>query len=410
MSRVILFSGKGGVGKTSSAAATGLAAARHGVKTLVMSFDLAHNLVDSMNLEPSLITRHAGKPVKVEENLEIQEIDLQEELNNQWGDTYRLVASMLYGGSMQSMLSDEAEFLPGMEDLVALHCLRDWIERGEHELIVLDCPPTAEALGFVGFGSILQYYANKRLDFDRKVSRMVRPLATRIDPSLGMFLPEDHHFEVLNKVTSRLAEMDAILRDPTRTTIRLVTNAERMVVLETKRALMYFSMYGIPIDAVLVNRLFPAESTYYSEQIKRQAEYLETIYQDFDPIPVLRVPWMQKEVQGLAALEAYASHAYGDRNPADVFVKDVPFEILKDGERAFRILIRMPFVEKEQIQLVRSGQDLGIRVGPFRRSIVLPRSLAALQTQGAKFESSNLVIRFGEAPANEEVSAGVTYS
>lgn len=394
MTRIILVSGKGGVGKTSFAAATGLAIARQGRRTLVMSFDLAHNLVDAFGLGHSLISRHGGRPVPVEPHLELQELNLQDELRRQWGDTYKLVAGMLYGGSMQAALADDADLLPGMEDLVALNCLREWLELGTYDTIVLDCPPTAEALGFVGFGSILQYYARKRLNFDRRIAKTFRPLALSIDRSLEMFLPEDRHFEVLEGIAARLATVDEVLRDPARTSIRLVSNPERMVLLETKRALMYFSMYGIAIDAVLVNRLFPADHVRYAGRLARQRDYLATIRQDFDPIPMLTVPWMQSEVAGLESLAGFARAAYGERDPAAVLVREPPYEVSKLAERAYQLAVRLPFIAKEQIQLARSGQDLGIRVGPFRRSLVLPRALASLATAGAHFKDGRLLIRF----------------
>jgi len=410
MTRIILVSGKGGVGKTSFAAATGLAAARLGRKTLVMSFDLAHNLVDAFDLEKGLFSRHGGEPVKVEDNLDIQEISLQDELRRQWGDTYQIIGSMLYGGSMQGVLADETDLLPGMDDLVALNCLREWLERDVYDLIVLDCPPTAEALGFVGFGSILQYYADKRLNFDRSVAKIIRPAALLMDRSLAMFLPEDRHFEVLAGLAARLREVDTALRDPKRTTIRLVSNPERMVIMETKRALMYFSMYGITVDAVLVNRVLPKESTFFSAQLARQYSYLEGIHQDFDPIPVLTTPWMPREVAGRESLRAFAQAAYGERAPADIFTHVPPYEVRKNSDRSYQMLVRLPFTSKEDIKLARSGQQLSIRIGPFRRSLALPRALASLATQGARMEDSRLVISFADDSASEVSSGEAIYS
>ena len=394
-SRMILVSGKGGVGKTTVAAATALASARRGRKTLVMSFDMAHSLADSFDLSAELFSRDLGRPVTVEPNLDVLEIDLQTELRRQWGDTYKFLSGMLYGSAnLQGALADEVGIMPGMEDMIALGCLRAHEREGRYDLIVLDLPPTAEALGFVGFGSILEWYVRKRLPFDRRVCRLVRPIAVRLDREMEMFMPEDSHFDVIQRVAGELSELDAVLRDPTRTSIRLVTNPEKMVVLETKRAFMYFSLYGINIDAVVVNRLFPRDSQYFAARVSLQDSFVNEIRNDFYPVRVFTAPLLPSEVLGVDGLTRFASEVYADAAPDDIFSCERGYEVTKEADGGYRLEVPLPFVEKDQIQLTRSGQDLGIRVGTFKRTAVLPRHVAALETRGARVEGGRLVIQF----------------
>jgi arsenite-transporting ATPase len=396
--RVLLISGKGGVGKTTVAAATGLAAAANGAKTLVLSFDMAHSLLDAFDVEEQLISGQLGKVVQISEYLDVQEINLQDELQEHWGDTYQLVTGLLYGGGrLGGVFADEVGVMPGMEDLIALTCLQRWVDQNAYELIVVDCPPTAETLGFVGFSAILQWYVHKRLPFDRSVTRAVRPIALTIDRELEMFLPEDHHFDVFLRHAQQTDELDAMLRDTARTSVRLVTNPEKMVVQETKRAMLYFSMYGMNIDAVIVNRVLPAQDSYFAARVARQAAYLEEIEADFSPIPILRAPWQPRETVGRAALSELGAELFRDRRPEAVLLESPPLSIEKVADDLYQLELSVPFVSRDEIDLHRNGQTLSVRVGQFKRSLVLPRTIAALSTREARLRDNKLVVVFGKA-------------
>jgi len=396
--KIILISGKGGVGKTSFAAATGLAAARQHKRTLVMSFDLAHSLADSFELQTKLFGSERGRPRAVERHLAVQELDLYDELERQWGDTLQLVSGLMYGGnSLQGTLGNEVGIMPGLEELVALSCLQQQYESGEYDLIVVDCPPTGEALGFISFVSLLESYVEKRLPVDRRFCRAARPIALTVDPSFEMFFPADHHFEVLEGVAKRMTTVSALLRDPDTATVRLVTNPERAVVEETRRAFMYFSMYGMTVDAVVMNRTLPEESQVYAQRVAKQKEYLEGIINDFAPTPVLVVPWQPHDVVGVERLAQFAGIVYRDRDPAAAFVSEAPYRVIDgatENER-YRLELKLPFIERNDVELERDGQELALKIGPFRRLINLPRVLRGLPVRAAKLQGEWLAIGFG---------------
>jgi arsenite/tail-anchored protein-transporting ATPase len=398
--RILLISGKGGVGKTSVAAATALLSARAGARTLVMSFDLAHSLGDSFAVQAEVIGLNKGLSRQIEDRLTILEIDLYEELGRQWGDTFQLVSGLIHGGnSMQGALAADAGAMPGVEELIALHCLHQQYESGEYDLIVVDFPPTAEALGFVGFVSLLEFYVRKRLPVDRRFSRIARPIALSIDRSWEMFFPEERHFAVIEQIATRMQAINALLLDPAITTIRLVTNPEKMVVEETRRALMYFSMYGVTTDAVVMNRLLPDGATSYAQRLAAQASYLAEVEEDFAPIPTLRAPWMPAEVISADALAAFGHLLYGERDPRDRFVDTPAYRVLDPATPAdpYRLQLRLPFAEKRDVDLQRVEQGLAIGIGPFRRVILLPRVLQSLPVQSARLTDDHLLIEFARA-------------
>lgn len=400
--RIIMFSGKGGVGKTSVAAATALALARAGRKTLVMSFDLAHSLSDSFDQDAALFSPAPGTVRAVEPNLDVLEIDVYEELNRQWGDTFSLVAGLMYGGnSLQGALANEIGLMPGLEDLIALNCLHQRHRGGDHEIIVVDCPPTGEALAFIGFVALLEFYVHKRLPADRRFCALIRPVALTMDSSLDMFFPADHHFEVLADVSGRLSAMNDVLRDPQITTMRLVTNPEKIIVEETRRAFLFFSMYGLTADLVIMNRLFPADSIVYRQRVAADAAYLETVRADFAPVEVAPVPWMSEEIVGTDRLAHMAKVLYGDRDPGTRFAAEPAYRIApgrSDGER-YCLALRLPFVDRRDVELRRVGTELSVRIGSFQRLIVLPKALQALAVAGATREADTLFIGFRDDAA-----------
>ncbi|NBC34128.1 MAG: TRC40/GET3/ArsA family transport-energizing ATPase [Alphaproteobacteria bacterium] len=401
--RIIMFSGKGGVGKTSVAAATALALARRGRKTLVMSFDLAHSLSDSFDQDTALFSPSPGAIRAVAPNLDLLEIDVYEELNRQWGDTFSLVAGLMYGGnSLQGALANEIGLMPGLEDLIALNCLQQRHDSGEHEVIIVDCPPTGEALAFIGFVALLEFYVHKRLPADRRFCSVIRPVALSMDSSLDMFFPADHHFAVLSEISGRLSAMNDVLHDPQITTLRLVTNPERIIVAETKRAFLYFSMYGLTADMVVMNRLFPADSAVYQKRVAADRAYLDTVRDDFAPVEVAPVPWMSEEIVGLDRLAHMATVLYGDRDPGACFAAAPAYRIApgrSDGER-YCLALRLPFVDRREVELRRIGTELSIRIGSFQRMIVLPKALQALAVAGATREADTLFIGFREEAAS----------
>lgn len=393
MTRVILIAGKGGVGKTTVAASTGLASARRGHRTLVLSFDLAHSLSDSFDLDESLFADGGGEPRQVAPNLSIQEIDVQAELERNWQDLFKLTATMMVGGGLEHALAEEVAIMPGMEDVVALLRLNEHINAGTYDVIVLDSPPTGEAIRFVSIISSLQWYVRKRLNMDRKVSGFLRPMA----PILGeasQLIPDDNWFKSMLKLFNALEGVDDLLRDPKVTTVRLVTNPEKMVVRETQRAYMYFSLYGMTIDSVVINRLLPQDDPFFAEWAKTQVKFSQVITDYFAPVPVTALPYFSKEVVGLPQLELFSQKLFDSKDPADIQVHAPSYGLKKTGEGKYQIEIRMPHVPDAEIDIRRQQEDLVVSVGMFRRNILLPRKLVALRTAGAEIKGDKLIIKF----------------
>jgi arsenite-transporting ATPase len=401
MKRIILVSGKGGVGKTTVAAATGLASARQGYRTLVLSFDLAHSLADSFDCDDPLFSQNKGLPIEVAPSLHIQEIDVQEELDRHWKEIYQFSAALMVGGGLQEIVADEVAIMPGMEDIVALIKLNDYVKRDEYDVIVLDCPPTSESLRFVSIATALDWYVRKRLKTDRRLAKLARPLVSLLSDSASLFLPDDEYFNTLERIFENIKGVDELLRDPSITTVRLVTNAEKMVMRETQRAFMYFSMYGMTIDSVVINKIMPAEAGYFGEWAQTQREYVQDIASDFDPVPVSKLPMFANEVCGLARLEAFASELYKGDDASRIMVEApaLGFEKLSDDE--YLLNIAMPFAPKDQINVTRQKEDLIVRIGTFKRHILLPRAIQGLDAAGANMNGGKLVVRFKRKPQPE---------
>ncbi len=397
MTRIILVSGKGGVGKTTVAASTGLAAAQRGHRTLVLSFDLAHSLSDSFDLDSALFSRSKGLPIRVNERLDIQEIDVQEEMERNWKDIYRHSAAILAGGGLDDVVAEEVAIMPGMEDVVALMELNRYVSERKYDVIVLDCPPTSEALRFVNITTTLDWYARKRLSADRKLAQVIRPMAKVLGTAAQQYLqylPEEGYFNALQNLFRRLEGVEALLRDPRVTTVRLVTNPEKMVVRETQRAFMYFCMYGVTIDSVVINRLLPEGDGYFEAWAKTQAQYSANIQDYFNPVPVSRLPFLSAEVVGLKQLEVFSQLLYGERDPAAFFVSLPAYGFNKESEGHYSLEMKLPFVSKEQIDVSRHNEDLVVRIGTFKRNIPLPRAVVSLDVVAAKMSQDLLTIRF----------------
>jgi arsenite-transporting ATPase len=404
-----MVSGKGGVGKTTVAAATGFACARAGQRTLVMSFDLAHSLLDSLDIDDALFSSHRGEPVNVSPNLDIQEIDVQEELQRDWHGFYQYGATLMTHGGLDDVLAEEIAMMPGLDDIVALIRVNRHMAAGTYDVIVLDSPPTGEALRFVGITSTLEWYARKRLKTDQKISKLLRPVSQLM--SLSLMLPDQAYFDSMKKLFEALEGVDAMLRDPSITTVRLVTNADKMVVRETQRAYMYFSMYGMTTDSIVINQLLPANvGEYFADLVTSQQQHAEFITQYFQPARVAAIPYLQHEVRGLSRLAEFADILFaGAASPSEAFINTPPYSFEKLGDRRYVLQIKLPFVEKDKLIINRKGADLIVRLGTFKRNILLPRAVSTLQTGLARIDGDELKIHFNDADpqvmdADERVS------
>ena len=391
--RILLFAGKGGVGKTSIAAATGIMAAGQGLKTIVMSLDPAHSLSDAFDLDISLMDKHKGQPQEVAKRLFIQELDIHEELASNWGEVHRYLSTLLNTAGIDDILAEELAVLPGMEEISALLHINRYVRKKTYDLIILDCAPTAESLRFVSLPTTLEWYMKKVFKLERRIMSYVRPVASRL---VDVPLPKDEYFAAIARLFERLQGADRLLTDMETTSVRLVTNPEKMVLRETQRAFMFFRLHQLAIDAVIINRILPPEAdlAYLQDWQESQKRYLEMAESFFAPVPILKAPLARGEVLGLEPLAELGRSIYEDRDPASVFYKRQPCQFLRENGH-HKVKIHMPFVTNAELDLLKVGDELIIKAGNFKKSLILPRSFAPLEPIGAKLEGDSLIVDFG---------------
>jgi arsenite-transporting ATPase len=394
--RILLFSGKGGVGKTSLAAASGLQLARLGYRTLVMSVDPAHSLADAFDLETGLFHGKTGDPYPIDERLAIHEVNIQREIKRHWREISSYVVSVLRTTGISDVEAEELAILPGMEELSAMMYVNQFRREQRYDVIVLDCAPTAESMRFVSMPTTLDWYMKHIFPFQRGFLKAVRPIANRVSP---VELPTDSYFANIQELFGRLDGIDVLLEDPNTTSVRLVTNPERMVLRETQRAFVYFTLHGLAVDSVIVNRVLPSVVTdsYFEEWRVSQAKILDEIDAYFAPVPVKRVPLFTHEVVGRGRLEELSRSLYAEQeDPAAVTRTEAPYTFTKrDGH--YEILLRLPFAEKGEVGLFKKGDELVVEVGTLRRHIGLPASMADLSPTRAKLENGILTVEMKEA-------------
>src|SRR6516225_8516774 len=316
--RILLFSGKGGVGKTSLAAATGMKLAELGHRTLVMSIDPAHSLADAFDLDTELFHVETSDPLSVTDHLSIFELNIQKEIKRHWQEISSYVSSLLRTTGISGVEAEELAILPGMEELSAMMYINQYRREQRYDVIVLDAAPTAESMRFVSMPTTLDWYMKHIFPFQRNLLKAVRPIANRVAP---IELPPDTYFGNIRDLFQKLEGVDKLMEDPQVTSVRLVTNPEKMVLRETQRAFVYFSLHGLTVDAVVVNRLLPSEirDAWFNEWHISQDTILHEIEDYFAPVPVKRVPLFSHEVLGKQRLEDLARVLYAEgEDPAAV--------------------------------------------------------------------------------------------
>ena len=392
--RILLYAGKGGVGKTSLAAATGVVASLAGKKTLVMSLDPAHSLSDAFDLEVSLMNKHQGKPVEVGPDLWIQELDIHSELIENWGDVHSYLSALLNTAGIEKILAEELAVLPGMEEVSALLHINRYVNQNTYDLIILDCAPTAESLRFVTLPQTLEWYMHKVFKLERTLMRMARPVASMVSE---VPLPHDSVYVSVERLFERLKGADTYLNDPMTTSVRLVANPEKMVLKETQRAFMFFRLHQLAVDAVLINRVLDMQAEYrgtLKSWQKSQQHYMEVAESFFSPVPIFAAPWGQEEMLGYDHLKELGQATYGETDPTAVLYHRQACRFVREEGRA-QVVIHLPFVQKEDLDLTKVGDELIIKAGNFKKSLILPRAFTPLNPTGARLEDEELTVDFG---------------
>ncbi|HUG54657.1 MAG TPA: ArsA family ATPase [Vicinamibacteria bacterium] len=386
--RIVLYSGKGGVGKTSLSAATAVRSAQMGKRTLVVSTDAAHSLADALQVEVG------GEPTRVAPNLDALEIDVNRELSTHWGVVQDFITRFMTFQGVSDAVAEELAILPGMDELFSLLKVKTYAERKAYDVIVIDTAPTGETIRMLGVPEVLSFYLKRVFPIQRTVLRSVRPVARRVT---AMPIPSDDMLVAVQQILRQLEGMGPLLQDPKQTSIRIVLNPERMVINESQRLYTYLSLFGFPVDAVVANRVLPPEarSEYFDRWFGIQAGHLAHARKSFDPLPFFEARLFDREMVGLDLLEAFAQDVFGETDPTAVFFSEKPMEVKKEGA-GYALYLRLPFAEKEKIQVFTHGEELIVQVDNQRRHVLLPRSLAARRLTGAAFEGQRLRVGFGE--------------
>jgi len=390
--RIIFFAGKGGVGKTTLAAATGLRSAQLGRRTIVVSLDVAHSLSDIFDIRKDLLDLNKGKPRKVAENLWIQELDIQEEIQRNWGEIHRYLSTLFNTTGLDEIVAEELAILPGMEEVSLLLYINKYAKENKYDAILLDCAPTGESLRFISIPTTLEWYIKKIFKLEKRLAKIARPFAKRL---YDVPLPGDEYFDAIERLFNRLQGVEDLLTDPNITTVRLVTNPEKVVLKETQRAFLYFSLFGMHIDGIIMNRIIPkgADEQFFAQWKKSQARYRKQAEAYFDPVPVLPVFLFKDEVLGEESLMELATKIYGKRDPLEHLFTGTPFQFTKqDGD--YVLTLRLPFAKRDIVQLNKAANELIIRLGGFKKHILLPRQVAAATSVKAKLEGNLLRIHF----------------
>jgi arsenite/tail-anchored protein-transporting ATPase len=384
--RTILYTGKGGVGKTSVAAATALATARSGLRTVVMSTDPAHSLSDSLE------TGLGPQPVPVADNLWAQEVQAEAEMERHWQAVQHWLGGLLSDRGVDRILAEELTVPPGMDEIFSLLQLKRHHESGEYDVIIVDCAPTGETLRLLSFPEVARWWLEKVFPWEKRLLSAARPFAKTV---LDLPLPGNDVLAEVQDLVQNLIDMSEILRDRSRSSIRLVMNPERMVIKEAQRTFTYLNLYGYLTDAVVVNRVFPAEveGGYFAAWRDVQREHVELVEQAFAPVPVLRAPFFEQEVVGPEMLERLGEAVFGSRAPERVLYHEQSLALKMDGDGA-ELRLRVPFTEKGDVKLKKIGLELVIRVGGRKRNIVLPSALASFRPRDARLEAGELRVRF----------------
>jgi arsenite-transporting ATPase len=393
--RILLFSGKGGVGKTSIAAATGLQLSRLGYSTLVMSVDPAHSLADAFDLDTGLFQEKTNDPYPIDSNLSIQEVNIQKEIKRHWREISTYVVSVLRTTGISDVEAEELAILPGMEELSAMMYVNQFRREDRYQVIVLDCAPTAESMRFVSMPTTLDWYMKHVFPFQRGLLKAVRPVANRISP---VELPTDSYFANIKHLFGRLDGIADLLEDPKTTSVRLVTNPEKMVLRETQRAFVYFSLHGLTVDAIIVNRVLPeaVTDTWFDQWRASQAKVLDEIEEYFAPVGMKRVPLFTHEVLGRERLTELANVLYGEKeDPSAIIRTEAPYTFEKINAH-YEVRLRLPFAVKGEIGLFKKGDELVIEIGTLRRHIGLPTSMAALNPTRATLQNKMLTVEMKE--------------
>jgi len=380
--RVILYVGKGGVGKTTISAASAVRSAELGYRTLVVSTDTAHSLADSLDLPLK------STPEKIADNLWAQEINVLDEVRNSWRKLESYFATMLKKKGADEVVAEEMALLPGMDEIISLLQIWKHIKSGEFDTVIIDAAPTGETVRLLSMPEMFTWYADRIGAWHSRTMKLAMPI-------LKPLMPKANIFEAIPQIAAEVEEMHKTLINPKVASYRVVLNPEKMVIKEGQRAATYLSLFNYPVDSIISNRILPEESNdpFFSALCQRQQEYRDLIYRTFAPLPIFEVPMKSKEVVGLEALRGLAEDIYKTQDPTQIFYRGKSQEIVKiNGE--YVLQMAMPNLEVGKVNLTKKGDELIVEIGNFKRDLLLPNALANCSAKGARFKDGVLHVHF----------------
>jgi arsenite-transporting ATPase len=385
--RVILFTGKGGVGKTTIAAATATRAAELGHKTLVISTDAAHSLGDSFDLSLG------NAPTKVSDKLWAQEINVLHEIEANWKTIQEYMASFFRSTGVDDILAEEMAVLPGVDELFGLFHIHRADQSGKYDCLIIDCAPTGQTLRLLSMPEVARWWMQKIFPVERTLAKTLRAMKKKT--ILSIPIPEDSVYASIQQLFDDIGTLKEMLGEPDRTSVRIVLNPEKIVLEETQRAYAYLNLYGYPVDCVIANRILPDEiaDSYFSGWRKAQKKYMDKVKGMFSPLPILKSKLMRSEIVGRKLLAQLGRDIYGGDDPMKVYYGQRPQQVVKDGA-AYILILRLPFVKKAELNILKNEEQLTIQIGNYRREILLPIALSLLQVDKATLKANELKITF----------------
>ncbi len=393
--RIILYLGKGGVGKTTVAAATAVRSAELGYRTLVASTDIAHSLADSFDIPLS------DKPKQIAPNLWAQEISVVADIHNYWGTIQEYVSGLMSGPGINSVVADELSAIPGMDEIVSLLHINMQAKEQNFDRVIIDAAPTGETIRLLTIPDTFRWYAGHLSRYDTTVMRALKPFAGKLLNGPTAL------FDALGKLDEATAELRATLSNPEISSYRVVLQPEKMVLREAERAISYLGLFNYPVDSVVVNRILPdaaEESAFYNQRREIQQRYMEMIENNFRPLPIWYAPYYAHEVVGIEALSQLATDCFGDEDPGQIFYTGALQEIVELEDGSYRLRLPMSFVTGSDVKLRKRGDEMFITIGNFKREMILPAVLAKRRASGGALRDGVLEIDFLPLKQAEETT------
>lgn len=385
--RLLLFTGKGGVGKSTVAAGTAALAAERGLRTVVISTDTAHSLGDAF------AAGVGGEPTEVAPHLFVQQVDPQRQFERSWTEVQGYLREILDVVGVDPVAAEELTVLPGAEEVLALLELRHQVLSGAWDVVVVDCAPTAETLRLLALPEALGWYMRRLFPVERRIVKTLRPVLSR---AAGVPMPSESVFDAIERLHAELAEVREMLSGPS-ASVRVVLTPERMVLAEARRAWTTLSLYGYSVDGVVANRVFPAAGAdaWRQSWVDAQAEVMAEVRDSFAPLSIWTSPYREREPLGTDQLAAVARDLYGDDDPFAPVTDNGPFRVEKTDDGAL-LRLSVPTAERGEVDLARSADVLVITHGSYRRLLTLPSTLARMHVRGARVSDGELRVRFVE--------------